>query len=122
MIKIDVIVRHKKFNGKEWVCLEALDNPDLVSQGRTYKEAYRELISNYNALQEHLQQAKEFPFADKRSFYLWGKFVPVRQQCPKCNGANYDEGVIDPKTGICDNCGFDIRAMKGEDKKDYVSK
>lgn len=59
---------------------------------------------------------KNFPFASQNSFYLMGNFIPVQTQCPKCNGANYDEGYINPKTGICDNCGFNMRVIKKEEK------
>lgn len=63
---------------------------------------------------------KKYPYASSKSFFLKGHFCPVRKQCPKCNKANYDEGHINPKTGICDNCGFDIRAMSDEEMLKFL--
>lgn len=58
---------------------------------------------------------KRYPFASSQSFFDSGHFYPVLKQCPKCNGANYDEGHINARTGVCDNCGFNILAMGEED-------
>ena len=57
----------------------------------------------------------KYPYASARSFFISGRFCPVLKQCPKCNGANYDEGHINARTGICDNCGFNVRAMGKEE-------
>ena len=53
----------------------------------------------------------KYPYASDNSFYLCGKFIVVKRQCPKCGGN--DDGVIDPESGICDKCGFDMRVLEG---------
>lgn len=53
MEKLDVKVKYETFNGKEYITLESLEIPNLVSQGETYEEAYQELIGNYEALKEY---------------------------------------------------------------------
>lgn len=63
---------------------------------------------------------RKYPFASSQSFFVSGHFYPVLKQCPKCNGANYDEGHINARTGICDNCGFNILAMGEEYALKYL--
>ncbi len=54
----------------------------------------------------------KYPYASDDSFYLYGKFIVVKRQCPKCGGNGDDDGVIDPESGICDKCGFDMRVLE----------
>lgn len=112
-IKIDVTVKHETYNGKDWIVLESLDNPDLVSQGKTFRKAYKELVGNYKALQ---RGRFEYPYCHANSFVEWHKFFPVMAKCPKCSGEDLEDYQwIDPKTGVCENCGFDIKELSANE-------
>lgn len=61
-----------------------------------------------------LKQSHKYPFCSPQSFYLRGHFIPVRVACPKCGVGYYDGASINPRTGICYSCGFNVKAMGAE--------
>lgn len=74
MNNLDVKVKYEEFNGKQYITLEAIDIPNLVSQGETYDEAYQELLGNYEALKEFYNSRRECLPVIKRSSAN-GKFL-----------------------------------------------
>lgn len=81
MEKLRAKVSFKNYNDKQYVVLEALDYDDLIAQGETFEEAYKELEENFLSLVEFYDEInkqlkkKKIPTASGRVLLRFSKRI-----------------------------------------------